>query len=57
LSEADDNDRRGSKRHQNPIGQEALGRVMVAVTMFVNHVGSSSKTDPFGRLGPAETSV
>jgi hypothetical protein len=57
LSQVNNDDRRGSKRHQNPIGQEALGRVMVAVTMFVNHVGSSSKTDPFGRLGAAETSV
>jgi len=52
-----DQNRRSGKSHQNPVGQEPLGCVIVAMTMFVNHVSSSSKTDLNGRFEAASQSV
>jgi hypothetical protein len=57
VGQPDDHDRRGGECHQNPVGQKALGCVVVAMTMFVNHVSSSIKTDPNGRFEAASQCV
>ena len=48
LGERDDRHGAGGKDDQYPVGQEAVRRMHVAVTMFVSHVNSGN---PFGPRG------